>query len=125
MAAGSIALIFTFTLVYIRSVLSNIRDIRGDRLVGRETIPIMIGVGGSKVFLALVTAGMASLLVSSAASGLVGPFAYVLTLSIGYTGMYLWLYHKKVINRGLKFDLVVDGVFHFTGALALAWTFLA
>jgi len=124
MAAGSIALIFTFTLVYIRSVLSNIRDIRGDRLVGRETIPIMIGVGGSKVFLALVAAGMASLLVSSAAGGLVGPFAYVLTLSIGYTGMYLWLYHKKVINRGLKFDLVVDGVFHFTGALALAWTLL-
>lgn len=124
MAAGSIAFIFTFTLVYIRSVLSDIRDIRGDRLVGRETIPIMIGVEGAKVFLALVTAGMASLLVSSAASGLVGPFAYVLTASIGYTGMYLWLYHKKVINRGLKFDLVVDGVFHFTGALALAWTFL-
>ncbi|MBF0633635.1 MAG: 4-hydroxy-3-methylbut-2-enyl diphosphate reductase [Nitrospinae bacterium] len=124
MAAGSIALIFTFTLVYIRSVLSDIRDIRGDRLVGRETIPIMIGVEGSKVFLALVTIGMASLLVSSAASGLVGPFAYVLTLSIGYTGMYLWFYHKKAINRGFKFDLVVDGVFHFTGALALAWTFL-
>jgi 4-hydroxy-3-methylbut-2-enyl diphosphate reductase len=125
MAAVSIAFIFTFTLVYIRSVLSNIRDIRGDRLVGRETIPIMIGVGGAKVFLALVTAGMASLLVSSAASGLVGPFAYVLTLSIGYTGMYLWLYHKKMINRGLRFDLVVDGVFHFTGALALAWTFFS
>lgn len=125
MAAFSIAFIFTFTLVYIRSVLSDIRDIRGDRLVGRETIPIMIGVDGAKVFLALVTAGMASLLVSSAGGGLVGPFAYVLTFSIGYTGMYLWLYHKKVINRGLKFDLVVDGVFHFTGALALAWTFLS
>ncbi len=124
MAAGSIAFIFTFTLVYIRSVLSDIRDIRGDRLVGRETIPIMIGVDGAKVFLALVTAGMASLLVSSAGGGLVGPFAYVLTASIGYTGMYLWLYHKKVINRGLRFDLVVDGVFHFTGALALGWTFL-
>ncbi|MBI5816673.1 MAG: 4-hydroxy-3-methylbut-2-enyl diphosphate reductase [Nitrospinae bacterium] len=118
----AIAFIFTFTLVYIRSVLSDIRDINGDRLVGRETIPILIGNEGTKVFLALIVVGLATMLVSAAMSGLAGPFAYVLLLSIAYTALYLWFYHKRIISRGLRFDLTLDGVFYFTGALAIIWT---
>jgi len=120
----ALAFIFTFTIVYIRSVLSDIRDISGDRLVGRETIPIIIGNEGTKVYLALIAAGLASMLVSAAISGMAGPFAYVLLLSIGYTSMYLWLYHKRVITRGVRFALMVDGVFYFTGALAIGWRLL-
>ncbi|MBI4667234.1 MAG: 4-hydroxy-3-methylbut-2-enyl diphosphate reductase [Nitrospinae bacterium] len=123
--AAAVAFVFAFTMVYIRSVLSDIRDIRGDRVVGRETIPILIGITGSKTFLAMVTTGLACMLVSAAYSGLVGPFAYALLLSIGYTAMYLWLYHRRTIDRGLAFDLVVDGVFHFTGLLAITWLLIS
>lgn len=118
------AFAYTFILVYIRSVLSDIRDIHGDRLVGRETIPILIGVGATKVFLAALSAGLAALLIAASYIGWVGPFGYVLLFSIAYTAFYLYLYHRRVISGGFPFNLTMDGVFHFSGLLAIIWMFL-
>jgi len=117
----AVAFAFTFGLVYIRSVLSDIRDIRGDRLVGRETIPIIIGGTVTKVFLAFLTVALAVMLVAASVAGWAGPFGYLLALSVVYTATYLVLYHRGLINNGLSFDLMVDGVFHFTGLSAIVW----
>lgn len=133
MAAGAdvfsatvmVVFFFTFGLVYIRSVLSDIRDIHGDRLVGRETIPILIGDAATKIFLVFLTAGLAGLLFASSYAGLVSPFGYLMLASVAYTALYLALYHARVINRGLGFDLMVDGVFHFSGLLAIVWRLAA
>ncbi|VAX17179.1 4-hydroxy-3-methylbut-2-enyl diphosphate reductase [hydrothermal vent metagenome] len=118
----AVAFLFTFTIVYIRSVLSDVRDIRGDKIVGRETIPIIVGIPGTKVFLAGLTFGLGALMVVAVSAGWVGPFGYVLLLSIAYTGFYLFLYDRHVIKTGLAYDLVVDGVFIFSGLLAIIWT---
>lgn len=112
---------FTFTLVYIRSVLSDIRDIEGDQLVGRETIPILIGKQATKIFLAILSSATAGALVGAYAMEWTDLFGVVLLFSIFYTGFYLLLFHWRIINEGLKFDLAVDGVFHVTGLLAVAW----
>ncbi|MBI4828611.1 MAG: UbiA family prenyltransferase, partial [Nitrospinae bacterium] len=124
-AGVGVAAVFTFTLVYIRSVLSDIRDIHGDRLVGRETIPILIGKTATKFFLGALCAGLAGGLIAAAAAGWVGAFGYVALGAVAYTALYLALYHWRVISRGVAFDLAIDGVFHVTGALALVWIFIA
>ena len=124
-AGVGVAAVFTFTLVYIRNVLSDIRDIHGDRLVGRETIPILIGKTATKYFLGVLCAGLAAALIAAAAAGWVGGFGYAALGAVAYTALYLTLYHWRVINRGVAFDLAIDGVFHVTGALALLWVFIA
>lgn len=124
-AGVGVAAVFTFTLVYIRSVLSDIRDIHGDRLVGRETIPILIGKTATKFFLGALCVGLAGGLIAAAAAGWVGGFGYVALGAVAYTALYLALYHWRVISRGVAFDLAIDGVFHVTGALALLWVFIA
>lgn len=120
-APVAVAAVFTFTVVYIRSVVSDIRDIHGDRLVGRETIPILIGKEATKVFVAALTISLAAFLAASSYFGLVSPFGYLLLVSVGYTALYLALYHWRIISRGVPMDLALDGVFHVTGAIALAW----
>ncbi len=119
-----VASAFTFTLVYIRSVVSDIRDIHGDRLVGRETIPILIGKTPTKIFVATLAIALSALLLTSAWLNLVGAIGYVLLLSVAYTAAYLSLYHARVISRGVPFDLALDGVFHVTGLSAVLWTIL-
>ena len=116
-----VACFFTFTLVYIRSVLTDIRDIEGDKLVGRETIPILIGKKATKIFLAFLSTTAAAALVIAYVLEWTDLFGVVLVLSIFYTGFYLLLYHYRIIKGGVKFDLVVDGVFYVTGLLAVAW----
>ncbi|VAX26073.1 4-hydroxy-3-methylbut-2-enyl diphosphate reductase [hydrothermal vent metagenome] len=120
-APVAVAFIFTFTLAYVRSVLSDIRDIHGDKMVGRETIPILIGKKATKIFLFMLTIGLALGLFAASYFQWVGPFGYALLLSVAYTGLYLWLYHRRVISRGLPYDLAVDGAFHFTGLMAIIW----
>jgi 4-hydroxy-3-methylbut-2-enyl diphosphate reductase len=112
---------YTFGLVYIRSTLSDIRDIHGDKLVGRETIPILIGKNPTKVFLGVLTVLVTGLLISSTAMGWTTSFGYLFLLTAPYTALYLWLYHMRLISRGIRLDLVLDGVFHLAGLLAIIW----
>ncbi len=117
----AVAVFFTFTLVYIRAVLCDIRDIQGDQLIGRETIPILIGKPATKIFLGLLCAAGAMALGLAYLMGWAGPFALLCLLSILYTALYLLLYHWRIITGGARFDLMVDGVFHLTGLMALIW----
>ncbi|VAX19554.1 4-hydroxy-3-methylbut-2-enyl diphosphate reductase [hydrothermal vent metagenome] len=120
-APVAIAAVFTFTIVYIRSVVSDIRDIHGDRLVGRETIPILIGKEPTKVFVAGLTIALALLLATASSLGWAPRFGYFLILTVGYTALYLALYHARIISRGVAFDLTLDGAYHVSGLLAIAW----
>jgi 4-hydroxy-3-methylbut-2-enyl diphosphate reductase len=119
--AMTVAALFTFGLVYIRTVLSDIRDVEGDRMVGRETIPILIGVEATYNFLWGLTGGLALLLGLSYGAGWIDGIAFFAMAPIAYTALYLALYQRRVISRGVRFDLLVDGVFLVAGAAAGAW----
>jgi 4-hydroxy-3-methylbut-2-enyl diphosphate reductase len=47
----------TFLIVFLRSALLDIRDIQGDRMIGKETIPIVIGTKQTLQLLVGMTAG--------------------------------------------------------------------
>ena len=119
-----VAGLFVFSVAYIRTVVSGIRDMQGDRVMGRETIPILIGKEKTKVFVGLMCLGLGALLFGSAWAGWTTRFGFALLLSVGYTAFYLALYHMRIIQRGVAFDLTIDGVFHFSGLLAVAWLLL-
>jgi 4-hydroxy-3-methylbut-2-enyl diphosphate reductase len=121
--ASIISFMFVFLISYIRSVLFDIRDIQGDRFVGRETIPIIIGKERTKVFL-LCLSGLAvmGLLVSSILKW-VSSLGYLFIISVLYTIFYLYLYHRRIISQGLSCEGVVDGKFILTGVLAFLWKY--
>ncbi|MDH5639311.1 MAG: UbiA family prenyltransferase, partial [Nitrospinota bacterium] len=120
-----VAGLFVFSVAYIRTVVAGIRDMLGDRVMGRETIPILIGKERTKVFVGFMCVGLGGILLVSAWAGWTTGFGYWLLFSVGYTVFYLALYHLRVIQRGVAFDLTIDGVFHFSGLLAVGWLLLA
>ena len=113
--------VFVFLVSYIRSVLFDIRDIQGDRFVGRETIPILIGKEKTKIFL-LAISGLAAIgLFIFSRIGWLSSLGYLLIIPIGYTIFYLYLYHRRIISQGLSCEAVVDGKFILTGVIAFIW----
>ena len=113
--------VFVFLISYIRSVLFDIRDIQGDRFVGRETIPILIGKEKTKIFL-LAISGLAAIgLFIFSRIGWLSSLGYLLIIPIAYTIFYLYLYHRRIISQGLSCEGVVDGKFILTGVIAFIW----
>jgi 4-hydroxy-3-methylbut-2-enyl diphosphate reductase len=113
-----IAFLFAFILTFIRSVLVDIKDIQGDRIVGNETIPIVFGIERTKVMLLFLNTLLVLLVVLFPSRGWSSPFSYWLLIPCLYTYLYLYLYHRRIINRGYVFEAVTDGSFLIAGLIA-------
>ncbi|MFC1683287.1 4-hydroxy-3-methylbut-2-enyl diphosphate reductase [Candidatus Zixiibacteriota bacterium] len=123
-AATGVALFFTFSMAFIRSVLFSIKEIQGDQIVGRETIPILAGIKNTKAILVGLTALLAVVLIISQPLGWTDSLSLLLLIGVLYTALYLYLYHRRLINQGTGFELMVDGVFYLCGFLAYLYHLL-
>ncbi|HBF35086.1 TPA: hypothetical protein DDW35_11050, partial [Candidatus Sumerlaeota bacterium] len=116
---AGIAFFYVFTLVFIRSVVFDLREIQTDQLVGRETIPIVIGKERTKVLLAALTALLFAAMLTALWSGVFTRAGWLMLLPILYTCGYLYLFHKRAIMHGITFEVIVGGKFLLVGLLAL------
>jgi 4-hydroxy-3-methylbut-2-enyl diphosphate reductase len=113
-----------FLLVFIRAVLYDIKDIQGDAVVGRETMPIVIGKERTqRLVLALAIVSIIIIALSTYA-GLVTSLGYWLIGISFYSLLSLYLYHRRVIFQGIVFEMVVDLEFILAGILSALWFFV-
>ncbi len=118
-AAGTaVAFVFVATIVFIRSVLTDVRRIQGDRLVGHETIPTVVGITATKIVLGVLATLVASLLIVASILGWTPRVGYGLVACVLYACGYLYLYHERIIFQGLSFETVVDSNFLLAGLVA-------
>ncbi|MFH1037892.1 MAG: 4-hydroxy-3-methylbut-2-enyl diphosphate reductase [PVC group bacterium] len=113
-----VVFIFVFSVMFVRSSLFAIRDIQGDRLVGRETIPVVLGVRKTKIMLLGLITLVALLLILGAARGWVDSSGYWYLGVIAYGCFYLVLYHRRIIFRGLAHEMLVDSQLLLAGLIA-------
>ncbi|TKJ35091.1 4-hydroxy-3-methylbut-2-enyl diphosphate reductase [bacterium (candidate division B38) B3_B38] len=117
----AIAFLFVLVVVYIRAIIFDIWVIQSNGLVGKEALPRIIGKEKTKGSLAVVGMVLVGVLIIGIRWELITSFGYLLMLSVGYIGLYLYLYHRRVIARETVFDVAVDGMFYLTGLLAFLW----
>lgn len=114
-----VVMLFAFSLVFMRNVLFDVRDIQRDKIVGRETIPTLLGLTRTKVLLSVLAAMMTLLLLGSSSMGWTSRVGYVMVLTIVYASSYLYLYHRRIIAYGtLLCEAIVDANFVLAGFLA-------
>jgi 4-hydroxy-3-methylbut-2-enyl diphosphate reductase len=122
-ARGLAAFVLVGALGFARTVVSNIRDMQHDQILGRETLPILIGKTNAK----RVAGGLVSLAALPAlwVSFSSGPAAQaLLTLAIlagaaAYPLAYLWYFHERFTVGRHAFDPGLDFGFYLMGLLAL------
>ncbi|MBU2551797.1 MAG: 4-hydroxy-3-methylbut-2-enyl diphosphate reductase [Proteobacteria bacterium] len=110
-----------FLLVFIRSGLGDIMEIQGDRIVGRETIPIIIGEQKTQRLLNVAAGLLVVVLVGGWLSGLLTSLALLLLACAAYTAFYLFLFRRRLMMGGTFFEALVDAVFILAGLLSWFW----
>jgi 4-hydroxy-3-methylbut-2-enyl diphosphate reductase len=113
-----VAFLFSAILVFVRSTLYDFKDIQGDLMVGKETIPIVLGKRKAEILVICLLFFLGGMLTLAAPLKWASTVTYLLLLSLGYAVAYYFLYQKRILGKGFLFEGVVDGSFIFSGLLA-------
>jgi 4-hydroxy-3-methylbut-2-enyl diphosphate reductase len=116
-----VAFLYTSILVFVRSTLYDFKDIQGDLMVGKETIPIVLGKGKTETLVVLLLIFLGAALTAAATLEWTTSLASVLLISLCYVVSYYYLYRQKITAWGFLFEWAVDGSFIFAGLLAFLW----
>jgi (E)-4-hydroxy-3-methyl-but-2-enyl pyrophosphate reductase len=119
--ASLAAFIFVFSLTYIRSALFDIFQEQGDLFVGAETLPITLGEERTLLLLRGVALFLGLFLIAAPLSGAVGPFSYLLFLTVLSATLCLLAYERRWLHPGRRFEALVEGNFFLAGLLGLIW----
>ncbi len=118
--AWPIAVIFAFGMTLLRSGIIELRDIQGDRIVGKRTLPIIYGKGRTEVLLNAVCAALAVMLVASVVNGWVAPgIGLAMLIPVAIAALGVWLYKQKIIGHSGLTEAAVDLQFICAGVVAL------
>ncbi len=112
---------YIFLTVFIRSVIVDIVSIEGDRIVGRETIPIVIGPQRTQAMLFVITAIVGSFMFFSTAFGLEPSLGYYLIIPPGLMVIYLYLFQKLRMQSSVLFEAMLDSNFILAGFITYIW----
>ncbi|MEK6622510.1 MAG: 4-hydroxy-3-methylbut-2-enyl diphosphate reductase, partial [Planctomycetota bacterium] len=116
-----VALGVTFSLAFVRAVVLDIRDIQGDRILGKETIPIALGKERTKTILTIITALTAVLLGISPLLGWTTSLGYYLLPCVAYAFGYQYLFQKRIVSEALMLETIADFNFILAGIIVFIW----
>ena len=105
-AGMAVAFIFTFTLVFVRSAMSDIMDIQSDKLLGRETIPVVIGKEKTRVLLKIIVSILLVILLISTPAGWSSTLSIFLVLCL----LYIWICFRLCDRRSGLSGALIEGL---------------
>lgn len=115
--ASLAAFVFVLLLVYVRSALYDVFEVQGDRIVGKETLPVCIGrektlrlLYGLMLLLSLLLAGGPLL-------GVLPPAWAALLPAVAYLLAVAWLYDREKLSYSTRLEFAVDSVFPIIAGL--------
>lgn len=117
------AMFLVGVLAFVRTVIYEIRAMQNDQIIGKETLPILMGKTATKgvliTLLGTLLAGTLWLTFENRHQGHPLAVAVVLVICAAYPVLYLWLYHERFTAGKTRFELSVDLSFYLVGLLAL------
>ncbi len=105
-AGMAVAFFFTFSLVFVRSAMSDIMDIQSDKLLGRETIPVIIGKENTLMLLKIILLILLVILLITAPAGWSSTFSFFLILC----PLYVWICFRLCDRKAGFSGAVVEGL---------------
>jgi len=113
-----IVLFFVLLLVFVRNALVDVFEVQGDRIVGRETLPVCIGEKKTLFLLNIIMALLIVLLVLMPLFGFMSDVGFWLLPGIAYIIGLTLLYNRGRIGPGPKLEFYLDTVFYLLAGLA-------
>ena len=102
----TVAASFVFSLVFVRSALSDILEMQSDKLLGRETIPVVFGKNSTQRLLKSILLISLLILVTAATAGWISPWGLLLSVSL----LYLWICFRLCDRRSGLSGALLEGL---------------
>ena len=120
--AGSVLVfIWSTCIVFARTGFFDILDMQGDRIVGKETIPILLGEKGSlrllKGMLILITV----VLFLSSAFHIISSLGFILVICPVSMFLVFSAYERGYMLPGIRLEFLVETHFILAGIITLLW----
>jgi len=115
--AVAVVAALVFGLAFIRSVMFDFTDVMADRLLGRDTLPALIGVAPARAVLAALALLLGAVLAAGSAV-IAGPGLW-LVLCPAYVLCYLLVFEKWITASERRCTVVVDGVMLVAGLIGV------
>jgi 4-hydroxy-3-methylbut-2-enyl diphosphate reductase len=109
-----VAFLFVFSIVFVRSALSDLIEIQSDRLLGRETIPVVIGEDKTRKLLAGISV-LATILLAAAY-----PLKWTTSLSFMLFPcvFYMWICFRLCDRKTALSAAIINGLLETNYVLA-------
>lgn len=105
--------IFVFLAVFLRTVLIDIKDVQNDMLIGKETLPVLLGEKKTRYIVYFLLIFITSLLIASK----LPLFSLLLLILPVYFAAYLILYAKKSFINEFMYEIMIDLSFILVGTV--------
>jgi len=111
-------------MVFVRTAFFDILDMQGDRIVGKETIPILLGEKRTMRLLKTILAITLANILLSSALGLISSLGFVLSICPIFLFLVLRIYEKGHLIPGIRLEFLVESLFVLAGSITLVWSVL-
>ena len=102
-----ISFLLVFSIVFVKSTLSDMVDVQSDRLVGRETIPVIIGERITRMLIKGISVVMGAGLVAV----VIAAYTPLLTLGLLLPVFYVWICLELCDKKAQFSSVVMEGLF--------------
>ena len=119
--ALGIATLFAFVLTFIKATVVDLGDMQEDRLLGRETLPILLGAARTRRLMAVAVVLLGVVLAVAASLGWVIALGWTLMSCPAFLLAYLLWRGRLTTPSDVAGTLAADGALLLAGILALAW----
>jgi 4-hydroxy-3-methylbut-2-enyl diphosphate reductase len=113
--------IWACAIVFIRTAFFDLLDMQGDRIVGKETIPILLGEKRSQMLLKNVALFAILLTVGGSVLGWTTSLGFILAICPLLLLLIFTAYHRGRMLPGIRLEFFVESLFVAAGVLTLFW----
>ncbi len=113
--------LWSIGLVFVRTAFFDLLDMQGDRIVGKETIPILLGERRTLFLLKAILLFIGAMLMIAAAWLPVPSLAFPLVACPLFIAAVIAVYEKRVMIPGIRLEFLLESTFLLAGMVSAAW----
>jgi len=120
----AIIFLWSLSLVFVRTAFFDILDMQGDRIVGKETIPILLGEKRALRLLKTILAINFGILLASSAFQLISSLGFALLICPAFVFIILSAHERGYMLPGIRLEFLVESNFVMAGVMTLVWSLI-
>lgn len=124
-SAAWLVFIWSTGMVFVRSAFFDILDMQGDKIVGKETIPLLLGEKRTGIVLKSLLGVISIILLISTAAGILPSLGYFLILFPLLMLLMLTGYERVTLLPGVRLEFLVETHFILAGVITFIWAWLS